>query len=617
MVKLQQKHFIISLIIILALFTFSLSQEIQISASVDNNPVGVNEQFSYQVEISGETQNLPNVDLPDFSDFAVMRGPSTSSSFQIVNFDMKASKTYTIVLMPKKEGTFRIAPAKASYKGKTISSNSVDVKVVKETQRSQQQQQQAQSNQQQRQQQQVDLSKAVFLKVIPSKRSLYVNEEVTLRYKIYFRVNISGNEVEKLPEAVGAWVEEYPMPQQPKIYQETVDGVQYNVAEIRKVAVFPSRPGKITVSPMSMIVEAVVRRQRTRDPFNMFDDFFGDPFGQVVKQRINSGGVELNVLPLPESGKPNNFSGLVGDFKVHSSVDKETVPANEAISYKIKISGRGLLKFLEKLPVTFSPDFEVYDPKIDESVSKSGPSITSNKEFDYVIIPRVAGEQRIKPVQLSYFNPGDKKYHYLSVPEYKISVTPGKDLGLGVGSGTVLSKEEVQLLGEDIRFIKENIGDLKPVGYVPYKQWWFYLAFIFPTVLLGVAWGYRNHLEKMSTNVQYARSRKAHKQAQARLREAKTFLKQQQPAQFYGAISASLIGYVADKTNRPAAGLLRDEVIQLLRKNKVEQSLEADYLKCLDEADFRRFAPGEAASGEMQEFYRQTEKVLVGLEKYF
>ena len=617
MVKFTKNYILLSLGIILTLFTFSPGQDIQISATVDNNPVGLNEQFSYQVEVSGATQNLPNVDLPDFSDFAVVGGPSTSSSFQIVNFDMKASKTYNVVLMPRKEGAFRIGPAKASYKGKSISSNSVDVIVVKETQRSQQQQQQTQGNRQQNQQQQVDLSKAVFLKVIPSKRTLYVNEEVTLRYKIYFRVNISGNEVEKLPEAVGAWVEEYPMPQQPKIYQETVDGVKYNVAEIRKVAVFPSRSGKITVSPMSMIVEAVVRRQRSRDPFNMFDDFFGDPFGQVVKQRINSGGVDLNVLPLPESGKPDNFSGLVGDFKVHSSIDKETVPANEAISYKVKLSGMGLLKFLDKLPVTFSPDFEVYEPKIDESVSKTGAMLTSNKEFDYVIIPRVAGEQRIKPVQLSYFNPADKKYHYLTVPEYKITVTPGKDLGLGVGSGTVLSKEEVQLLGEDIRFIKDNLSDLTPIGYLPYRQMWFYLAFILPTLFLGIAWIYRNHLEKMSTNVQYARSRKAHKQSQARLKEARSFLKQQQAGEFYGSISASLIGYVADKTNRPAAGLLRDEVVQLLRKNKVEQSLEADYLKCLDEADFRRFAPGETAANEMQEFYRKTEKVLVALEKYF
>jgi hypothetical protein len=229
----------------------------------------------------------------------------------------------------------------------------------------------------------------------------------------------------------------------------------------------------------------------------------------------------------------------------------------------------------------------------------------------------VAGEQRIKPVQLTYFNPADKKYHFLTVPEYKITVTPGKDLGLGVGSGTVLSKEEVQLLGEDIRFIKDNLSDLTPIGYLPYRQIWFYLAFILPTLFLGIAWIYRNHLEKMSTNVQYARSRKAHKQAQARLKEARSFLKQQQAGEFYGSISASLIGYVADKTNRPAAGLLRDEVIQLLRKNKVEQYLEADYLKCLDEADFRRFAPGEASANEMQEFYRKTEKVLVGLEKYF
>lgn len=615
MVKKKKIHYSLAAFLLLIPFLSGWGQDIKITASVDKNPVGLNEQFSYEVEVSGSTQNLPNVNLPDFSEFAIVGGPSTSTSFQIVNFDMKASKTYTMVLMPKNVGTFRIGAASIKYKGKIYNSKTVDVTVEKQTTTNRQPKQTPQGRQKQKSG--VDLSKAIFLKVIPSKRTVYVNEEVTLRYKIYFRVNISGNEVEKLPEAVGAWVEEYPMPQRPKIYQETLDGVRYNVAEIRKVAVFPSRPGKITVSPLNMIVEAVVRRQRQRDPFSMFDDFFNDPFGQVVKQRISSGGIQLNVLPLPEKGKPDQFSGMVGQFKIHSSIDKKTVPTNEAISYKVKISGIGLLKFLNRLPIKFSPDFEVYEPKINETISKTGARISSNKEFDFVIIPRVAGEHRIKALQLSYFNPSNKKYAFLKIPEYKIAVTPGKDLSLGVGGGTVLSKGEVQLLGKDIRYIKENLTNLKPIGYLPYQSLWVYISFILPLIVLGIAWTYRNHLEKMSTNIQYARSRKAHKQAQSRLKEARSFLKQKKVAEFYGAISNSLIGYVADKTNQPAAGLLREDVEGLLKKAGVDEELKKDFLNCLDEADFRRFAPGEANDEDMLEFYKNTEKILVRLEKYF
>jgi hypothetical protein len=609
-------HLYYYILLIITFFAFKISQaaDIKLVASVDRNPVGLDEQFSYEVEVSGSTQNLPNVNMPDFSDFAVVGGPSTSSSFQIINFKVKSSKNYTMILMPRKLGTFLLGSASVKYKGETIKSDPIKITVVKGTGQAGQSQS---GTTQTDSQDDIDVSDLAFIKVLPSKRTVYINEEVTLRYKLYFRTNISGNEIEKLPEAVGAWVEEYPIPQRPKVYTETVKGVQYSVAEIRKVAVFPSKAGKITISPMNMILDIVMRRQRNRDPFSVFDDFFTDPFGQVVKKRVSSGSVELNVLPLPTANRPENFTGLVGNFRLHSSIDKESVAANNAISYKVKISGLGLLKFLNELPITFPPDFEVYEPKISESINKKGAAINSNKEFDYVLIPRVPGDQKIKAKQLSYFNPETKKYHFLNIPEYKISVTPGKDIAMGVVSGAALSKEEVQLLGQDIRFIKEDLTNLQPIGYMPYQNWWFYFSFIFPLGLLGIAWVYRGHMDKMSSNVQYARSRKARKLAHAHLKKARNYLKQNDPAGFYGAISASMIGYVADKSNRAAAGMLREDVIKALQDGQVDDHVQKKYIECLDQADFRRFAPGSANKEEMTSFYKQVEKTLVDLEKYF
>jgi hypothetical protein len=608
----------LSITIIISLITIGYQalsgQDIKVSASVDRNPVGVDEQFVYQVEISGSLQNLPNVELPDFYEFAIVGGPSSSSSFQIINFKVSSSKTYTVYLMPRKVGAFTINPASAEYKGQKIQSDAVDITVVKSTTQKQPSQS---APSKPALPPAVETGDAVFLKVFPSGKTAYINEEIVLSYKIYFKTNITGNEVTKLPEAVGSWVESYPTAQRPRIYTETIKGIPYNVAEIRKVAVFPSKAGKLTISPMEMIVDVVVRRQRRRDPFSIFDDFFNDPFGQVVKKRISSGAVNINVKPLPDQDRPPQFTGLVGDFKVQSSLDKESIPANEAVSYKIKIFGTGLLKFLNTVPQEFSPDFEVFDPKVKESINKKGDKISSVKEFEYVLIPRVPGNQKIKSFQLSYFNPSDKKYKSLTVPEYNLEVTKGKDLAVGVGSGTVLSKEEVQLIGQDIRFIKEKIAGLRPIGHMPYKNWWFYLSITLPILLLGIAWIYRNHLEKMSSNIQYARSRRAHKQAHHHLKQAKSFLKSEKKANFYSAISNSLLGYVADKTNRPTAGILREEVQDLLKSIDVEKSLQKDYFQCLDEADFRRFAPGNANQQQMQEFYHKTEKVLVGLEKYF
>ena len=603
---------IIYLVFIFANFQLLHADEIQIAASVDRNPVGEQEQFIYQVVISGSSQSLPDVQYPDFSDFHVVGGPSTSSSVQIVNFKISSSRTHTIILMPRKTGTFQIGPARTSYKGKEFESETITVAVQKPTVSQSQPPAGKKSSVED-----ADISKMVFLKLIPSKKTVYVNEEVTLQYKIYFRANISNNEFSQLPAAVGCWVEEYPMPRRPSVYTETIQGVRFNVAEIRKAAVFPSKAGKITVTPLEMIVDVVVQRKKQRSPRSLFDDFFSDPFNQVVKKKISSGSLELNVLPLPTQGKPANYSGLVGNFQIQTSLDKKSVLTNEAVSYKIKVSGTGLLKYVNNLPLEFSPDFEVFDPKVSESVNKKGSRISSIKEFEYVLIPRVSGRQVLKAANISYFDPRARIYKSLKIPEYSIEVGKGKDLAHTPGSGSVFSKEEIQLLGQDIRFIKDKISDLRPVGQIPYRSGWFYLSLIFPVIILGSAFLYRNHLEKMSTNIEYARSRKAQKMAQKRLNEAKNHLRQQHAAEFYAAVTSGLVGYLADKTNRPAAGLVRADIEELLKESAISEELNNEVLKCLDEADFRRFAPGSAASTEMHDFYKLAENLLIQLEKHF
>jgi hypothetical protein len=606
-------HIQILSLLIISWFQLLPGQEIEISATVDKNPVALDEQFVYQVEVSGKVQNLPDIKLPDFADFMVVGGPSSSSSFQIINFQISSSRTYTVVLQPRNVGSYKISPATTTFKGETYQTTPIELTVIKPSAKPQTPTTPpAQSGTVKG----ADISQLAFLKVIPSKRTLYINEEVTLQYKIYFRANISGNEVIKLPEAVGCWVEEYPTPRRPAVYTETINNVRYNVAEIKKVAVFPSKDGKIPISPLELMVEIAIPRQRPRDPFSLFDDFFSDPFSQVVKNKISSGSVELTVLSLPSAGKPAAFSGLVGDFTIQSSLDKTAVSTNEAISLKIKLAGTGLLKFLNTLPLDFTPDFEVFDPKINESLNKTGSVVTSSKEFEYVIIPRVAGSQKIKGLELSYFNPQSKSYKTLRTPEYSLEVSRGKELAGTPGSGTVFSKEEIQLLGEDIRYIKEELSDIRLLGSLPFRSVWFSISLLFPVLLLGAAFLYRNHLDKMSTNIQYARSRKAQKVAQKRLAEARIYWKQNKPELFYGAIANGIIGYLADKTNRPAAGLLRKDIEELLQKADIEKEIQSEFIKCLDEADYRRFAPGKASEADLRDFYQQAEKILIQLEKH-
>ncbi|NOX37135.1 MAG: protein BatD [Calditrichaeota bacterium] len=587
-----------------------VAQEVKITATVDKNPVGLDEEFTYTVEISGETRNLPEVELPELEHFTVIAGPSVSTSFQMINFKMSASRTYQLVLLPKKVGTFTIPPAEATYKGETIRSNAIELTVTRQARRSRS----AQRGRARSGDATLDLSKNVFLKAVPSKKSVYLHEQVNLVYKIYFRLNIQNPEYIKLPETVGFWVEEYPLKSLP-VRQETINGVPYNVVEVRKLALFPTRTGELKITPMKVAVDVIIR-QRRRDPFDIFDDFFDSPFGKRIRRVLTSNEVTIQVNPLPAEGRPKNFGGLVGDFRVVTSLDRREVETNQAISYTIKISGSGHLDFLNQLPVQFPATFEVYDPKIKSQKGLTGRYMSTSKTYEYVLIPRVPGEYKIPAFQIPFFDPFREEYRILRTPEYRISVKKGAGFEDQL-AGTIVAKEDVKFLGKDIRFIKDRIISLQPMGYRPYRSWWFWMGVVLPVLGLLLAYGYREHLEKMQTNVEYARRRRANKQARQRLKEAQKLLKQQKYAEFYAEISRALLGYLADKTNQPAAGLLREDVEALLKKQQVNGELLNRFLKCLDDADFRRFAPARVTPEEARASYQQAEKILEELEKYF
>ena len=594
----------------LLLGSFSLlGQDIKLIASIDRNPVGLNEQFVYQLEISGSGSGVPDPNLPGFEDFRILGGPNVSTSVQIVNGSMSSSKSYSVILLPRKAGTFNIPPVTITHKGKTYQSNAIRLVVNQQSSQATPQQGSSVGNEA------AEASSDLFIRVIPSRHSVYVNDQITVSFKVYFRVSIRNPDFIKLPETVGFWVEEYEIPQNIPVTTEVVDGIQYNVAEVKKMALFPTKTGQLTLTPMQLAVNVVERRRR-RDPFSTFDSFFEDPFGRTVRKVLATDPVTFTVKPLPENGKPQRFSGLVGNYTMTTEVDKSAVKANEAISYKIRLNGTGNLKSLNDLAVEFPASFEVYDPKVKDNINRSGPRLVGTRELEYVLIPRTSGQYRIKPLEVAFFDPSSETYKTLRSPEYLIDVGKGDDVG-GIASNTYLSKSEVKLLGKDINFIKEENLNLIPRDYKPYTALWFWASLILPLIFLGVAYGYRNHQEKMTTNVEYARRRKAYKQAEKRLKGASHFLKEQKYAEFYGEVSRALIGFVADKTNHAAAGVLRDDVEKLLRNRKVDAEIVDEYLNCLDEADFRRFAPGDMSDEEANSFYKKAEEILVKLGKYF
>ena len=588
----------------------AFAQDLEIKAYVNKSSVGLNQQFEFNVELSGsDAQRAPDPSVPDLDGFASYIGTSNSTNMQFVNGRMSVTKTFTHHFLASTEGKFQIPAIAVEYKGETYSTDVIKIEIVKGAVPPP-----GTSGTRGSSNDPLDLSEQLFLKASVDKQRVYQNESVIISYKIYTAVKVTNyGPVSQWPNTVGFWSEEFEMPQRLTSSTEFVNGRRYQVYEIKKMALFPQGPGRKTLEPMGIECEVQLprRRRRSRD---IFDSFFDDPFSRNTKRiSIQSNPVAIEVMPLPEKGRPSDFSGAVGLFSINSSVDKTAVKTNEAITLKVNISGTGNIKIVPQPQVDFASDFEVYDPKINESIQRNSGQISGSKSFEYVIIPRFPGQHTIKPVSFSYFDLSSKTYRTISTDAKKISVAKGDDQFVNVGIGT--SKEDVKFIGKDIRYIQTRIPEFQRKGDVFYKKTFFYVILVFPLIILGTSFANRAHLDKLSSNVAYARSRKANQMALRRLRDANKQMKANNTSGFYGEVSKALVGFIGDKLNVASAGLITDEVDRMLHDQKIDENTVSDYLDCLKTCDYKRFAPSDSNKVEMNDFFEKTKKAIVNLEK--
>ncbi len=599
---MAEKGKILKLLLLLTLSLVALlkAAEIQLKAYVNKAVVGLNENFVYTVEISGTARSLPDVKLPDLSEFKILSGPSVSSSFQMINFQMSASKTYQFVLLPKKVGQFVIPPASATVDGQIIQSNSINLRVVPGTP-------QASSSPKQ--------PPSVFLKVIASKKAAYLHEPITVIYKIYYRTKIANPSLVDAPEVNGAWQEEFQLKQLPQ-YNEMVNGTRYKVVEIYKMVLFPTRTGNITVTPMRLSLD-IMEMSKRRDPFDpFFDDFFSSPFGKWKQTVLASNTVNIEVNPLPERGKPANFSGLVGQFRLSTFLDQTMGQTNQALSFRVKISGNGNTDFLTDLSLPTPSSFEVYEPKIKGTKTLSGGRFQSTKIFDYVLIPRVPGQYTIPPLEITYFDPEQEQYKTLRSPQYQLVIEKSADYDEKLARQFV-PKEDVELIGQDIEFIHETSDGWRRQGQNPLTQPITVGLVVMPLMAFLSVWGVQRYRKKLSENVAYARRQRAARQARERLKEARRRLAGNAFPEFYSAVANALIGFVGDKTNRATSGLTQETIQQIFQQHQVPDEIQQQFFNCLQQADFKRFAPAQASAEEGHQCLQKAEQLLKVLSRYF
>lgn len=587
----------------------SFSQQIDFKASA-REQVAVGEQFRLIFSVNAQANGFK---APAIKDFAILSGPnqSSSSSMQIINNQVTRSVeySYTYLLEANKEGTFTIGSASVNVEGKTYQSNPLTIKVVKgNPQQPRQDQGAAQSGPE-------ISSRNLFVKASVSKANPFQGEQVIITYKIYTRIPVSEYSVTKTPSLTGFWTENLLKENSPlSQYRETVNGAEYVVAEFKKDALFAQKSGKLTIEPLQLDVVAQIEKQRRRsgDPFDDFfnDSFFGSNY-QNVRKTLHSNSITLNVRPLPANNS-SDFTGAVGTFRVNATIDKSTVKANDALTLKYIISGKGNLKLIDKPAIAFPPDFEVYEPRIIDNISTSTTGMSGSRTFEYLIVPRNHGKFNIKPVTFIYFDLGSSSYKTLKTQQFNITVEKGAGNDNYVRAGA--EKEDFQYIGTDIRYINTNISKLRPVNSLFFGTPLFWILIVLPLVLFFVFILVWQKELKRRGNVALMKNRKATGIAKKRLKAAEQYLKNGNQSAFCNEISNALWGYISDKFNIPRSSLSMDSVTDALQKKNVSEGLIIKFVNTLNNCEYARFAPGDK-SQIMVNLYTEALEVITQTEQ--
>ncbi len=599
----------------IAFFTINLvyaNSKVTFTASAPD-AVAVGDQFRLSYTIT--TQSIRDFRAPSIKGFEVLMGPSRSqqSSTQIINGNVSSSSsiTFTYILMANTEGTFSLPGASIVANGNQMVSNSVKIKVLP-ADKSGSTGGGTSSSSQGRSSSTSSLgnisSKDLFITATASKTNLYEQEAFLLTFKIYTLVTLRNFSNVKLPDFKGFHSQEVKLPNNPKWELEHYNGKNYHTTVYRQFVLFPQQTGKLVIES-ARFDASIAKAIQSADPFDAF--FNGGSNYVEVKKSIVTPKIAINVKSLPS--RPADFSGGVGNFSVTSSINSKDVKTNDAITIKLVISGTGNLQLINTPNVKFPENFDVYDPKIDNSklrLTKEG--LSGNKVIEYLAIPRDPGTFTIPATTFSFFDPKTKTYKTLKTKDYEIKVAKGAGNASQV-IADFTKKEDIKVLGEDIRYIKLGNDKLVPKGSYMFSTFNYWLFYIIPIILFIILFVLGRKQIKENANVAKMRIRKANKVATKRMKRAEKLLTENKKEVFYDEVLKALWGYISDKLSIPVSLLSRDNVEDALNNYGVDEILIKELLKAIDECEFARYAPSNE-SQTMDKVYSNIINVISRLE---
>ena len=561
--------------------------QINFEVSVSKKQLGLNERLRVDFAIDKPGDNFRP---PSFSSFRVISGPMQSVSNVFVNGKRTYSMTYTYFITPLKKGVFDIEQASIEYEGNVYKTTPVTINVTE-----------AVAIPRDPNDPKYIVDEKLHLVAEVSKRSPYVNEPITIVYKLYFAQNVNPTDVDvvDMPKYNDFWSYNVDIPNR-NIDTSIYKGERYNFVEWRKVVLYPQRAGKLEIKPLSLDVTVNVPTGKR--------DFFQRVIYTQVPKLVSAGNLTINVKPLPTEGQPDDFSGAVGNFSIDVSTSKKQLKANESLQAKVKISGRGNLRLFGMPNLQTPSAIEQYEPETSENIRSNLSGMSGSITQSYTLIPQVQGKYPIPSIEFSFFNPKKKTYETIKSSEQLVDVTEGPLANRAVNPTTpsvaVSIDSPFKFIALDTSFVPINTTTF-------FRSTLFYLLWGSPLGLVLLYVVYARRKQKQLGDTEGVRMRTANRMARKYLSEAKRNLNNSE--EFYVALERALHNYLKAKLKMETSDFSKEKIKNILSQIGVEESLVNDFVSVLENCEFARYTPSSVKA--MEQDFANTAKMITQIDK--
>ncbi len=580
-------------ILLLILTTSIVSAQVKFEAKASKQKLGINERLRIDFQMNKDGDNF---NPPSFSNFTVVGGPNQSVSNSWINGVRTYKKTYSYFLAPKKRGNFTIKQAAITIDGETYKTLPLKIQVTGAVDKPKDPNDASSI-----------ASENIHLVAEVSKANPYLNEAITVVYKLYVSPAIAvdnWNEIDS-PRYNDFWSQNINTQGQ-KVQNGTYNGKDYRFLILRKAVLYPQKTGKLNIEPLSLDIALRVPSNRR--------DIFGSLLMTRVNKTVSAGNKTIHVKPLPEAGKPVDFAGAVGDFKLDVITSKRVLDASESFQIKVGVSGNGNLKLFKLPKISLPSSLEVYEPEHKEQVKTNLSGMRGSISDSYTVVPQYKGKYPIPSISFSYFDLKTESYKRLSSDEIVIDVLNGPTNNADEasdGNTTNNTKQRVVLNNDQFAFIKTKTDFIstKPTYFFKTNLFWSLLLLPFLAIPLAII--VRNKKASRDADIYGNRVRKADKLAKKYLSHAKKSLGKKEA--FYIALEKALHNYLKARLHIQTNDLSKDKINSLLKEKQVDDVAIKDFIAIVENCELARYTPIDIVT--MQEDYKKAAETISLIDK--